>query len=251
MKLNLKIRLFQIIIGLIIFQLTIFSAFARADSLEVVTKTHQPIYKTAIFKTGAVPFVLVTSGVLSIDKFRYTVKEKRDEKYPDFENKADDYIQYTPIAATYLISMVTETKNDFINKTLLLAKSELLGGIIVHSFKRTSGMNRPDGGKYAFPSGHTTQSFVAATFMHKELGDKNILYSIVAYSAATSVGVLRIMNNRHWISDVLVGAGVGILSTNLVYLTHQYRWGNKTKKQITLLPTYSNGTGGIFFAYTF
>ena len=38
------------------------------------------------------------------------------------------------------------------------------------------------------------------------------------------------LNNKHWISDVLVGAEIGVLSTNLVYLTHQYRWGKNRKK---------------------
>jgi hypothetical protein len=46
------------------------------------------------------------------------------------------------------------------------------------------------------------------------------------------------------ISDVMVGAGIGILSTNLAYLTHQYRWGKKNKGgETTVIPSYDGQTG--------
>lgn len=51
--------------------------------------------------------------------------------------------------------------------------------------------------------------------------------SVMAYSIAGGIGIMRVMNNRHWISDVLAGVGVGLLSTNIAYLTHQYRWGKR------------------------
>jgi membrane-associated phospholipid phosphatase len=80
--------------------------------------------------------------------------------------------------------------------------------------------------------------------MAREYGHRSILYSIGAYTVATGVGAMRVMNNRHWVSDVLVGAGIGILSTNLAYLTHQYRWGNKNKGgQTIVMPSYDGQTG--------
>jgi len=38
------------------------------------------------------------------------------------------------------------------------------------------------------------------------------------YTIATLTGFMRVLNNRHWISDVLVGAGIGILSADLGYM---------------------------------
>jgi len=109
---------------------------------------------------------------------------------------------------------------------------------------------RPDtGAPDSFPSGHTAQAFAAATFMHKEYGKQNIWYSIGAYSLATGIGAFRIMNNRHWVSDVLVGAGIGIFSTNMAYLTHQNHWGKKkSKHQIMAVPTYGHGPG-VYLSY--
>src|SRR5690606_12592419 len=54
-------------------------------------------------------------------------------------------------------------------------------------------------------------------FLHKEYGLVNPAYSIGAYSAATFTALGRNLNNRHWISDVLAGAGIGILSSELGY----------------------------------
>ena len=51
----------------------------------------------------------------------------------------------------------------------------------------------------------------------------------LAYGIATSVGVVRMANNKHYLSDVLVGAGLGILSMKMSYLTHQYKWKKKYK----------------------
>ena len=65
---------------------------------------------------------------------------------------------------------------------------------------------------------------------------------------ATTVGVMRVLNNRHWVSDVLAGAGIGILSTNLAYLSHRYKWKNKNS-DLTVIPMYTNGPG-IYLGYT-
>ena len=122
--------------------------------------------------------------------------------------------------------------------------------VIFFSLKYTNLEVRPDGHDNAsWPSGHTEQAFAAASFLQKEYGYRSILYSIGGYTVATGVGVMRILNNKHYLPDVLIGAAAGILSTNLVYLTHQNRWGkNKTKKnknQALLLPTYGRGAGAL------
>jgi membrane-associated phospholipid phosphatase len=114
--------------------------------------------------------------------------------------------------------------------------------VIVRVLKNSTDVTRPGGTNHqSFPSGHTAQAFVAATFLHKEFGDKSVWYSIGAYTMASTVGALRIMNNKHWISDVLAGAGIGILSTNMAYATHKYKWGKRPN--LVALPTYSNGPG--------
>ena len=89
----------------------------------------------------------------------------------------------------------------------------------VNSIKYTASEIRPDfSTRNSWPSGHTATAFVGATILHKEYGlTRSPWYSIAGYSLATATGVMRVLNNRHWVSDVLSGAGIGILSTELGY----------------------------------
>ena len=96
------------------------------------------------------------------------------------------------------------------------------------SLKHTTRVLRPDGStRNSFPSGHTAHAFLAASIVHTEFRHKSPWYGIGAYSVASSVAALRMLNNRHWQSDVFAGAGIGILSAHLGYLSHRYRWGRK------------------------
>ena len=78
---------------------------------------------------------------------------------------------------------------------------------------------RPDGSTAnSWPSGHTATAFVGASLLHKEYGlTRSPWFSVAGYGMATATGVMRVLNNRHWISDVMSGAGIGILSTELGY----------------------------------
>jgi membrane-associated phospholipid phosphatase len=67
------------------------------------------------------------------------------------------------------------------------------------------------------PSGHTSTAFSSAEFLHSELKDSLPVISYSGYVAATAVAAIRIMKNRHWLKDVIVGAAVGIISTKLAY----------------------------------
>lgn len=179
---------------------------------------------------------------------RFAVHDWRNKNFPDFSNHADDAMQFIPIAIVYGLDLVNvRSKDDLLNRTLILVKSEILMNGIVQFLKQTTDISRPNGANtHSFPSGHTAQAFVAATFMHQELGHKSVWFSIGAFSMASAVGVFRVLNNRHWISDVLAGAGIGILSTKIGYATHRYKWGKKPG--LVALPTYNNGPG-IFISW--
>lgn len=203
----------------------------------------------AFRRTVIAPVLFVAAGLATLDgdnDDNYEVQEERNRYIPNFRHHVDDYLQHSPIIVVYGLNWLgVKGKNDFANRTAILLKSEMMVAILTSSLKRITAVPRPDTKQMtSFPSGHTAQAFAAATFMAKEYGHKSVWYSIGAYTVATGVGAMRIMNNRHWVSDVLVGAGIGILSTNLVYFTHQYRWGNKNKRgQTIVMPSYDGQTG--------
>lgn len=74
----------------------------------------------------------------------------------------------------------------------------------------------------AFPSGHTTVAFAAATVFASEYKNKPWV-GIVAYSAASLIGVSRVTENMHWTTDVFVGAALGYLTgKHIVNNYHRY-----------------------------
>lgn len=107
----------------------------------------------------------------------------------------------------------------------------------------------------SFPSGHTTVAFAAATVFAMEYKETPII-PIIAYSAATSIGLSRIVQNQHWISDVLVGAALGFLSgRQVVNNYHRYSKiqieASKKKSTLSFNLNYFNGTLMPGCIYTF
>ena len=224
-------------IVIILFSLNLFSQSPK-DSIKFTQST--------AFKIGAIPTILITSSLILFpdnDFFdRFDILEFRQKNIPNFQNHTDDYLQYAPIAGVYGLRLLgVKGQNDLRDATLILLKSEIFMMALVFPLKEITKLERPDGSaNTAYPSGHTAQAFVAATFMHKEYGHLSPWYSIGAYTVASSVAVLRILNNRHWVSDVLAGAGIGILTTNIAYVTHRFRWSNR-KKKVSIIPAYFKG----------
>jgi membrane-associated phospholipid phosphatase len=195
------------------------------------------------------PALLTAATAYSV-QYRNQVANWRNEKFPNFKTRNDDWIQYVPMVAVYTLSFSgVRGKHDLANQTALLCKSAIVMTAIFFALHYTNPETRPDGHDNAsWPSGHTEQAFAAASFLQKEYGYRSVWYSIGGYTIASSVGIMRILNNKHYLTDVLMGAAAGILSTNLVYLTHQNRWGkNKTRKNhVLILPTYGRGPGLYF-----
>ncbi len=200
-----------------------------------------------VVRSLAAPATLITLGfaIKGQDQFirSHFIRPEGEEQNPRASMNVADYSQYAPIAVAYGLSLMNNKgEHKFLKKTSLLLQSEVLMVAMVYPMKRIINEERPDGGYHSFPSGHTAQAFVAATFLHKEYGHKSVWYSVAGYTMATTVGMCRMISNRHWASDVLVGAGIGVLSTNLVYLCHKHRE-KKDKPQLVALPSYNKGPG--------
>ncbi len=184
------------------------------------------------------PGLLMLSGFIANGRSQESIKnevaEERNEHIPRFHTSVDDYLQFSPLVVAYgLDAFGIKSKTDFTNRTVILLKGEVMSFAAVTIMKRAFHTKRPDGSAYtSFPSGHTTQAFAAATFLSEEYKDTYPWMPYASYTVASSVGVLRMANNRHYISDVLVGAGIGYLSMKLAYWTHRYKWGKKSVRAV-------------------
>lgn len=204
-------------------------------------------------KPYIVPSILITTGTAL--HFSTTAKENfRDWAQSNFpyHGSVDDYIQYAPLAMVYGLNAIgVKGKNNFGNRTALALKSIILNEFIVTNLKVWTKTKRPSGGDHSFPSGHTSFAFAMAHFVHKEYGELSPWYSIGAYSCATTVGIMRVAKNAHWISDVVAGAGIGILSTELVYLTHLYKWDRDHVRRFDIFPFQVGKQKGLTLVCTF
>jgi membrane-associated phospholipid phosphatase len=87
-----------------------------------------------------------------------------------------------------------------------LLRSQIVSQAIVHGIKYTAQRDRPTGECCAFPSGHATSAFAAASVLERHFGYRGSWPALVA---ASYVATSRLVDNRHYLSDVVFGAALG------------------------------------------
>ena len=146
--------------------------------------------------------------------------KKNTQLLTDFKTGIDDYTQFFgPAMVVGLKLGGYEGRSDWPRLLSSAAASYAIMAVLVNGIKYSAKEMRPDGSTAnSWPSGHTATAFVGASLLHKEYGlTRSPWWSVAGYGVATATGVMRVLNNRHWISDVMSGAGIGIMSTELGY----------------------------------
>ena len=178
--------------------------------------------KPLIIPAAFVAYSITALNNNSLRQLDHSTHNSIIKSHPDFKSTIDNYSQYFPAIAVYGLNAVgVKGKNNFKDRTIMYIMTTLLSGAGVVAIKRIALVTRPNGSApNSFPSGHTTTAFAAAEFLNQEYKDKSALYSIGGYAIATTTGILRMYNNRHYLSDIVCGAGLGMLSTKLVYMIY-------------------------------
>ncbi|WP_297098839.1 phosphatase PAP2 family protein [uncultured Draconibacterium sp.] len=177
------------------------------------------------FKPSAliIPGALIGYGVVALDnpglqgwnqEFKEEINEHIDEKLT-----VDDFSQYAPAVAVYALNAAgIKGKHNFRDRTTILLTAYTIMATTVTTLKKTTKITRPDeSSANSFPSGHTATAFMGAEFLWQEYKDVSPWYGIAGYAVATGTGFFRMYNDRHWFTDVVTGAGIGILSTKCAY----------------------------------
>jgi hypothetical protein len=184
-------------------------------------------------KSIIIPGTFITYGFSTLEsgelqKVNRGICEEVTEDMSGFHTRVDDYLKYAPTASVYMLNAVgIKGRHKFIGRTVILTMSSILSAQLVTALKHGTHQLRPDGSTYnSFPSGHTTTAFIGAELMNQEFGWRSPWYSVAGYGMASATAALRVMNNRHWLSDVIAGAGIGMLSTKFSYWLYS-KWENR------------------------
>lgn len=228
-----------------------------SDSIPVSQMKNLPFNKRQLI----IPAVFFTYGIASIEsetlrqidsEIREEVKENIDKKFT-----VDDFSVFLPALSVYGLNMAgMKGRNSFKDRSLILGASSILMTTTVLGIKTLTHIKRPDNSSDdSFPSGHTATAFAGAEFLYQEYKDVSPWIGVTGYAIATGTGFFRIYNNRHWLSDVMMGAGIGILSTKVAYWTFHYFQLKKRKDQKNMsslmLPYYNGKLAGAALVINF
>lgn len=179
-------------------------------------------------KQVIIPSALIAYGVIGlhsddIKKLNTDIRTKVLENEHK-ERRVDDVTRFVPMLSVYALNLAgVEGEHNFGDRTIILTTSLLVTFTSVRSIKKLTNVQRPDITSYnSFPSGHTATVFAGAEFLMQEYKHKSLWYGISGYVVATGTGLMRIYNNRHWLTDVAAGAGIGILSTKIAYWVYPF-----------------------------
>lgn len=199
-----------------------------------------------------VPATLISLGIVGLenDWMKWRNQETRDElqEHPHAQLTMDDFTQFVPIAMTYGLKLCgVKSKHDYVDMTVISCTAYLLTGLSVHSLKSITKVERPDGSSSnSFPSGHTATAFVGAELLRREYWDISPCIGVAGYAVASFTGFLRMYNNRHWLTDVIAGAGIGILSVQAAYWLYPViarTFGRKRQDRFFVAPTVDSCNG--------
>ncbi len=234
---------------------------SEADSIPLNQKTEQEVIQNKFpLKSFIIPAGLITYGAITMSSHGpNSINGKLQKEIwidkPHSTNGLDNFLMFAPAVSVYALNAFgVKGKNNFRDRTMIYLMSGIITNAIVYPIKSLANQERPNGKRYSFPSGHTAVAFASAEFMRMEYKERSPWYGFAGYLMATATGYLRMYNNKHWFSDVVAGAGIGIASTQFSYWLYP-----KIKKALfkdkpsntIVMPTYEPRKFGLAVIHKF
>jgi membrane-associated phospholipid phosphatase len=228
------------------FSLLVFLGNAQInDSISSIKKKDKVSYKQFI-----APTALITAGTLLLNTALNDELQTNTNNFfgEAFHTATDNYLPFIPVAQIYLgKSFGFKPRNDFQHQTINIIVANAIGASVFTTLKYTVKEERPDqSDDLSFPSGHTSIAFTNAALLYYEYKDSNVWYASSGFLFATATGILRIANNRHYTSDVLTGAGIGLASGLIVSYWNPFKsvtFGKKKKTTAYVYPQIGSQIG--------
>ena len=128
----------------------------------------------------------------------------------------DICLKWAPLLSVFALDAFDNNSNDKLEKHLVDAiTGMLILNAAVFPLKKIIKRVRPNGQLKSFPSRHTAASFLGSEMLRQELNEKYSAWSYSGYAVAVGTAAMRLYRNKHWFSDVLAGAVLGVISIRL------------------------------------
>ena len=203
---------------------------------------------------GALHFV--RGLLLTWTDHNYITRDAHFEPKHDAVNWTDYAVGSIPLVANWALKTAgvkSRSKTERMLTANAMAMAISFGTTEI--LKRSIHEGRPDmSNRQSFPSGHTSFAFASATILSREYGYISPWITIGGFTTAASTELLRIQHNKHWMNDLYMGAGIGVMSTNLAYFLTDKIFGadaiNKPelrKRDVQRLIKFSEKASGFTF----
>ncbi len=228
----------------------------KKDSIVALNTESHLNYKRLIIPAALIGYGVASLSVNSLKQLNFSTRDEINEHKPD-HIRLDNYTQFAPAVLVYGLNAAgVKGKHGFKDRSIIYGTSMLITSAVTIPLKHIVQEERPDqSNKLSFPSGHTAIAFASAQFMFREYKDTNFWLGVSGYSFAVFTGVYRMLNNKHWVGDVVAGAGFGILSTELAYWLYpkinNLLGGQNKSTETMVMPFYQDKSVGIGFVKTF
>ena len=121
-----------------------------------------------------------------------------------------------------------------------LIRSQVLNAVLTRGIKLVARRNRPHGGPDSMPSGHASAAFASASVLQAHYGWKA---GVPAYAAAGYMAWSRVRDDRHWLTDVIIGGAVGTIAGRTVTRGHRAEW--------TIVPSATTESAALVVVHSF
>lgn len=226
------------------------------------------------------PVTLVAAGTAGlfepVKSWKYNLQDAvhslgGQDRYP-FE----DYVQYVPAAAALSLGWLgVEARHGTFDRLMLSGTSYVVTASLTWALLKRNVVSIRPGihhtyvaagnadaispathPKYfnSFPSGHSATAFMGAELVRLEYGREHPWLAVGAYAVAAGVGIMRIYHDYHWATDVLAGAGMGILGARIGWwlLPYEQRLCDTLfKRQIAIRPQTNGYQNELALTLTF
>lgn len=257
MKNQFKINILLTLVGIVLAILpTHASDYATGlDSMKItqresdILSVNDTLCEKFNSKQLIVPGIFMASGLAGAIDHNNSLNRSVNEAFNDLSDgktcKIDDYLRFLPSASHLVLGSIgVKSKHNFKERLLISATSHAAMLIMGYGTKYIIKEQRPDmSNNHSFPSGHVALAFTGAELLLQEYGTA---WGLAGYAVATSVALMRLYNNKHWFNDVVMGAGIGILSARIGYWLlpferKLFKINHKSTKTstIAITPTYN------------